>query len=232
MPAKKTPSKPAARKSTVAKSAAPKSVAAKSVAAKPATPKPAAKLAPVAVAKTPAAKTPAAVPQVPAAVQPVEAAVAASQETIEAVVKAGSQAATKGYEQAVAIAQEQVEKASSKLFEGYDDVASLSKDSVDAYVASSTLLAKGVEALGKEMISFAQSTVESNLATTMAFFSAQTLQEAIDLQTDFSRSRLDTLVAESAKLTELSLALANDSFAPLQAQLNASVEKLMKPLAA
>jgi len=206
--------------------------------AKPAA-KPVAKLAAKSAMKDTVAKKPAAAAAskpaasiVPPAVLPVEAAVAASQETMEAVVKAGTQAATKSYEQAVALAQEQVEKASSNLFQGYDDVASLGQGSVEACVESSTLLAKGVEALGKQMMNFAQGTMEANLATAMALMSVQTLREVIDLQTDFSRSRLDSLVAESAKLTELSLALANDSVAPLQAQLNANVEKLLKPLAA
>jgi hypothetical protein len=58
------------------------------------------------------------------------------------------------------------------------------------------------------------------------------VRELIDLQTDFSRSGFDSIVAESAKLTELSMSLANETIEPIQARLNANVEKLMKPLAA
>jgi hypothetical protein len=58
------------------------------------------------------------------------------------------------------------------------------------------------------------------------------VREVIDLQTEFSRSRFDELVAESAKLTELSMTLANDALEPIQLRLNATVEKLMKPVAA
>src|SRR3546814_16409113 len=47
--------------------------------------------------------------------EPVEAAVA-HQETVETVLKAGTQVAAKGYEQAVALAPEQVDKASQPLF--------------------------------------------------------------------------------------------------------------------
>jgi phasin family protein len=130
------------------------------------------------------------------------------------------------------MAQEQVEKASSNLFKGYDEVASLGKDSVDAYVQSTAVLAKGIEAMGKELMGFTQSTVEANVATAKALFGAKTLREVIELQTDFSRSSFDSLVAESAKLTELSVALANDTIEPMQLRFNATVEKMMKPLAA
>ena len=189
-----------------------------------------------AAAKPVAAKKAAAVeaPTLPLqeAMEPVEAAVSASQETMEAVVKAGTQAATKSYEQAVAIAQEQVEKASSNLFQGYDDVTTLGKDNIDACIQSTTVFAKGVETMGKELMSFAQSYTDTSVANAKALFGAKTVRELIDLQTDFSRSGFDSLVAESAKLTELSMNLANETIEPLQARVNATVEKMMKPIAA
>lgn len=189
-------------------------------------------------AKAPAAKKPtaaaAAAPALPLqeAIEPVETAVSASQETMETMVKAGTQAATKSYEQAIALTQEQVEKFSSSVFEGYDDIASLGKDNIDAYVQSTTVFAKGVEAMGKEMMSFAQTSLDSSVANAKALFGAKTLRELIDLQTDFSRTGFDSLVTESARLTELSVTLANETIEPLQVRLNANVEKMMKPLAA
>jgi phasin family protein len=165
-------------------------------------------------------------------IEPVEASVAASKETMEAVMKAGSQAASKSYEQAVAMAQEQVEKASSSMFKGYDDVASYGKDNVDAYVQSTAVFAKGMEAMGKELMTFAQSALEANVANTKAMFGAKTVGELFELQTDFSRNHFDSLVSESAKLTELSMNLANDAMQPIQLRVNATVEQLMKPLAA
>jgi phasin family protein len=203
MPSKKSPSK----------------TSAKTVGAK--------KAAPAAMPAAPAPFT-----TTPAAMAPAEAAAAANQETFDTVLKAGTQAATKGYEQAIAIAQEQVEKVSETLFKRYDEAASFGKDNVDACVTCGTVFAKGVESMSKELMSLAQSTVEANVATTKALFGATTVRELIDLQTEFSRSRFDSLVAESAKLTELSMALANETIEPIQARMNATVEKLMKPIAA
>lgn len=217
MPSKKTTTKKTATKSVATKAAPAKTATAKTATAKPAPVKKAAPKAPVA---TPVSKA------------PVESAVAAHQETMESALKAGNQAATKGYEQVIAIAQEQVEKASETIFKRYDEAASLSQENVDAYVLSSTVFAQGVESMGKELMSFAQSAVEANVATAKALFGATTVRELIDLQTEFQRSHFDSLVAESAKLTELSVALANDTFEPIQVRLNANVEKLLKPIAA
>jgi len=215
MPTKKTTAK-----KTTAKKTAPKAAAAKPAAAKPAAAK---------AAKKPAPKAPAATP---VTMVPAESAAAAHQETFETVVKAGTQAASKGYEQMIAITQEQVEKASETIFKRYDDAASLGQDNVDAYVKCGTVFAQGVESLGKELMSFAQISIEANVANAKALFGATTLREVIDLQTDFQRTRFDSLIAESAKLTELSMALANETFEPIQVRFNANVEKFFTPLAA
>ncbi len=164
--AKKTAPKAVAKKAVAKKAVAPKTSAAKTAAPKTATPK---------AAKTKAAEDLAAplfafesveeiAPLAEEAMKPVEAAVAVSKETLEAVVKAGTQAATKGYEQAVAMTQEQVEKASSNVFKGYDEVASLGRDNMDAYVESTEAVARGFENLGKEFISFTQVSMEAGMA--------------------------------------------------------------------
>lgn len=236
---KTTATKTTATKTAASRKAAPKAVAKKPVAAKVAAPK---AVAPKAV-KAKAAEDLAAplfafdsveemAPLAEEAMKPVEAAVAAGKETLEAVVKAGTQAATKGYEQAVAMTQEQVEKASSNVFKGYDEVASLGRDNMDAYVESTEAMARGFESLGKEFISFTQVSMEAGMAAARSLATAKSLGEMIELQRDYSRSSFDTLLTESAKLTDLSIALANEAMEPLQSRVTVTVEKIMKPLAA
>jgi phasin family protein len=147
-------------------------------------------------------------------------------------VKAGTDAATKNYEQAIAMTKDQVEKASTALFRGYDEMTVLNKDNVEAVVASSTIVAKGYETIGREVMSFTQSAIETNIAATKAIFGAKTLRELVDLQADFARSQFDNALAESAKLTEMSVRVANDAIEPLQSRVNVTVEKLLKPVAA
>ena len=216
MPTKKTATKTTAKKAPAAKAPAAKAAAP--------TPAPASVPAP--------APVPAPTADFVAAFDPAESTFAAGQETLDTILKASTQAATKGYEQAFALAQEQVDKASETIFKRYDEVASLGKDNVDAYVRSTSVFAKGFETMSVEFMSILQATVEANMATTKALFGAKTLREFVDLQTEFSRSRFDSAVAESAKLTEMSMALANDTIEPIQFSMNATVEKFMRPLVA
>lgn len=225
--------KPQAVQAPVTKTVTPKVATPKPVASKPAkaapAPKPAAEFAaPLFAIETVGDIAPLA----EEAMKPVEAAVAAGKETLEAVVKAGTQAATKGYEQAVAMTQEQVEKASSSVFNGYDEVTYLGRDSMDAYVESSTVFAKGFETFGKEVISFTQVAMDAGMAAAKSLATAKSFEEVIELQSEYSRSSFDSMLAESAKLTDLSIALANDAIEPLQSNMTTTVEKMMKPLAA
>ncbi|WP_299399308.1 phasin family protein [Pelagibius sp.] len=247
----KSPGKPAAAKRGTAKStaakraptkaASTKAAAPKRAVPKPAASKPAAPKAPPAAAETVAPLLPlepavealdSIQPMAEEAFKPVEAVVAAGQETLETVVKAGTQAAVRSYEQAFALTQEQVEKASSTVFQRYDDVSRLSKDNLEACVRSSEVVAKGVEAFGEEVASFSRDALETGMQTAQSMATAKSLREVIDLQSEYSRKSLESFMAETAKLAGLSIAMTSDAFAPLQSRVAVTVEKMMKPVAA
>ena len=166
------------------------------------------------------------------AMKPVEDAVAAGKETVEKAVKAGTEAATKGYAQAVATTQEQVEKAQKAAFKSYGDLVGLQKDNLDAVMTSSNIAVQGYQAIGKELMAFTQSTMEENAAAAQALFGVRNLREAVDLQTDFARKNFDKALAESAKLSEMSVKAANAAIAPLQSRVNVAVQTMLKPTAA
>lgn len=135
--------------------------------------------------------------------------------------------ATAAAETVVANAQEQVEKAQQAAFKSYEDLASFNKDALDAVVQSGTIVAKGYEAIGKEMMSFTKSTLEANAAVTKALFGVKNLREAFDVQSEYTRDSFDKAMAESAKLTEMSFNVAKEAFEPIQTRVNTAVETVM-----
>ena len=148
--------------------------------------------------------------------------------TVETALKAG----TKHYEQAVQLTQEQVAKVSESLFKGYDELNALSKDNYEALVKSGTIVAKAVEDLGKDWMSFTQSSVEQGVAAMQALFSAKTLREFVELQNDWAKKSFDAAVVETTKLSERSVKTANEAIEPIQARMNVTVERMFKPIAA
>lgn len=163
-----------------------------------------------------------------AATEQFETAVNAGREAVDAAVKAGTDAASKGYEQYVAMTQEQVEKASTYAFTGYDEAADFSKDTLEAVMTSSNVVAKGVEDLGRAVTNFTQTSIEDNLTMATKVFSAKSLQEVVQLQSDWVKASLGGFFNESARLQELSLKVTNDALGPIGARATAAFEKIAK----
>ena len=164
--------------------------------------------------------------------KPMDSGFVAGKDIVDSFVKVGQEAAQKGYEQAVTMTKEQVEKARDVVAKSVDEMSSLNKDNVDAVVQAGTIYAKGVEVIGKEFMSYAQARLESNMAAMKAMMGARTLKELVDLQTEYARSSFDQMVTETTKLSEIGVKVTNDAFAPLNARVNVVVEKMTKSAAA
>ncbi|HYC03179.1 MAG TPA: phasin family protein [Azospirillaceae bacterium] len=151
-----------------------------------------------------------------------------AKQTLEANVQAAQEVAAKTVDQAVALTKEQVEKVSKQAFQTYDELTAFNKGTVEAVVASSQILAKGFETVSKTWVAFAQSSMEQSVSAAKALMTVKTLREAMDLQAEFARTSFDTLVAETTKVSELSVKVANEAIEPISARVNAAVEKFGK----
>lgn len=149
-----------------------------------------------------------------------------------AASRAAAPATAKSLDQAVTFSKEQVEKMSKQVFNAFDDVAGFHKENVDAFMASSTILAKGFESLSKEMMAFNQGQYESAVSTAKALMGVKSVKELVDLQTSFAKASFDAFMAEATKVSEVGMKVVNEAAEPLTARVNATVEKISKVKAA
>lgn len=161
-----------------------------------------------------------------------EAAAAAQQKNFEAAAKAGAEAIAQGYEQVYANTKEQMDKVNEFAFQGHPELADFNKETVEAVIASSNVVAKGVEDLGQEIATYAQTAVEKNIETAQKLFAVKSVQDIFELQAEWAKSAFDGFVAESAKLQDMSMALSTKASEPINKQVNAAVEKFAKPITA
>ena len=146
-----------------------------------------------------------------------ETMVAAGQETLRNFAKAG----TESYENAFAGIHGKAEE----LIQGYDEMAASSKENIEVLSAAGTAYGKGVEAIGGEWMSFAKTMLDNNVQVTKAILGAKSLNEVMDLQSNFMRGSFDGLMAQSTKVGELATKVAQEAAEPINAQFTASVEK-------
>ena len=140
-------------------------------------------------------------------------------------MKKAAPAATAATEETVAATQQQ-------LFKGYEDFTVLGQGNIEAVVQANQVLAKGAEVIGKELMGIAQTSFENAATAAKAYFGAKSLQDVLKLNSEFAKLSLDSFLTNSAKLSDLSVKVANEAFAPIGERVNVTIEKFAKPLAA
>lgn len=117
--------------------------------------------------------------------------------------------------------REGLEKTTASL----NELAAHSKSNLDALTASATAAQKGAEALSAQALSYGKTSWEHGVAAAQSMAQARSIQELIELQTNFAKSAMETHLSEVTKMTETLTATVKDSFKPVNERVTATVER-------
>lgn len=151
---------------------------------------------------------------------------------VKAAAQASVEAAAKTAEKSVAVAKQRAEEASARTAAGLEDMSTATRNAYQSWLQSTDTLAKGFERVNKSMLSFAQYAFDANLNAARQLMSCASVNEAMEIQASHLKSSLDSLLAESSKVSEIASSAMTDAFAPIESELKGRFEKLWKPLAA
>jgi phasin family protein len=159
-----------------------------------------------------------------------------SAETITAATKKSVEATTAQVKASAEKVQAQTEKfqaAGAQAFrEGVDkSVASLTemnahgKKNLEAMVESATAAQRGVETLSQHAMAYSKKSFEDSVAAAQSMAQARSVQELLELQTNWAKSATEAYLAGVTKMTDVMTASVKDSFKPINERVTASVEK-------
>lgn len=117
--------------------------------------------------------------------------------------------------------KEGVEKSLAAL----NDLNANSKKNLEAIVASATASAKGAEALGAQAMAFSKAVFDTQVSAAKSLAGAKSVQEVVELQTNFAKTALETYMAQFAKMSDTVSASVKESMKPLNERVTATVEK-------
>jgi phasin family protein len=117
--------------------------------------------------------------------------------------------------------REGLEKTTASL----NELAAHSKSNLEALTASATAAQKGAEALSAQALSYGKISWEHGVAAAQSMAQARSIQELIELQTNFAKSAMETHLSEVTKMTETLTATVKDSFKPVNERVTATVER-------
>ncbi|HEX6375143.1 MAG TPA: phasin family protein [Allosphingosinicella sp.] len=107
-----------------------------------------------------------------------------------------------------------------------EELTELSKGNVEAIVASTKIVAKGLETVGQEVAEYSRKSFEDASAALKGFAEVKSAADFFRLQSDFARSQFDGFVSESSKLSETMIKLAGDVAEPLASRYSVAAERV------
>ncbi|WP_425989908.1 phasin family protein [Brevundimonas sp. TWP2-3-2] len=155
-----------------------------------------------------------------------------STETVKKTIEQATATAKVQGEQFKAQAEQLQAKGTQALREGVEktsatmaELSAQSKQNLEALTASATAAQKGAEALSAQVVSYGKTSWENGVAAAQTISQARSIQELIELQTNFAKSAMETYLSEVTKMTETLTGSVKDSFKPINERVTASVEK-------
>jgi phasin family protein len=112
-----------------------------------------------------------------------------------------------------------------KSLAAFADANSHSKRNMEAMVASVTAATKGAETLGSQITAYSKKATEEHIAATKTLTSVKSLQEAVEFQTAYAKSFMDSYLAEVNKWSEIVSGSVKESIRPINERVSAVVEQ-------
>jgi len=163
-------------------------------------------------------------------------------EAAAAINEAAAQAASKGLEQTVAglkdgmaqatagfeTTQAKVKEGIEKAMKTTEELFAFGQGNLDAFMKSSQIWAAGMQDLSKQAAATTQANFDEAVSVFKTMSTVKSPKDAMDLQADLGRKSLEKAVAETGRLTDASLKLAEQAMAPITARVTLASEKFAK----
>ena len=121
---------------------------------------------------------------------------------------------------------ESVAQAQTAALKSYEDVVGFSKDALEAWAQSGSVLSRGLQDIGQKFFGLAQAVIEQNINASKQLLTVKTIREVVDLHQSLSKEQVEHLLAEGSHLSDLSIKLVEESLAPISQKVNELIGRL------
>lgn len=145
--------------------------------------------------------------------------------------KQAAQQATEQFRGAINDANQRGKVAIEKSTRIVEEMADLTRGNMEALVASSKTAAKYVETLTQGAADYSRRSFEEASAALRSFAEVKSPTDFFRLQSDYARSAFDSMVAETARVSETVVKMSGDMAQPITSRYSVAAER-MKAVAA
>ena len=109
------------------------------------------------------------------------------------------------------------------MLKGFEEFQKVGKDGFDAAVRSFGEMNKGFQAIAAEVTDYSKKAFEDSTRAFEQLIGAKSIEQAIEIQSQYAKKAYDAYVAEVSKLGEMYVGLAKDAYKPVEVALSKKV---------
>jgi hypothetical protein len=109
------------------------------------------------------------------------------------------------------------------MLKGFEEFQKVGKDGFDATVRSFGEINKGFQAIAAEITDYSKKAFEDGTRAFEQLIGAKTIEQAMEIQSQYAKKAYDNYVAEMSKLGEMYVGLAKDAYKPVEVALSKKV---------
>ena len=102
------------------------------------------------------------------------------------------------------------------MLKGFEEFQKVGKDGFDAAVRSFGEVNKGFQAIAAEVTDYSKKAFEDSTKAFEQLIGAKSVEQAVEIQSQYAKKAYDTYVAEFSKLGEMYAGLAKDAYKPVE----------------
>ncbi len=136
--------------------------------------------------------------------------------------------ANQGAEQAqqfAAAGQEATKEAIERSLGALNELNAANRRNLEAMVASVTAATKGAEQLGSQAVDYSKRSMDDSVSAARAITQAKSVQEVVELQTQYAKQALETYMGELNRWSETVSQSFKESVKPLNERASAAIER-------
>ena len=126
----------------------------------------------------------------------------------------------------------QASKAAEGSMKAAQEMADFSRGNAEALAQVAQTWMTGTQDLSRQAFALMQGMADHAMEGARALSGVKSLKEAAEIQATYARGAMDRMMAETAKLQEASLRLAEQVATPVTQRVTLAMERAAKPLAA
>jgi phasin family protein len=124
--------------------------------------------------------------------------------------------------------KEQLESVAGDTLKTYGDLAAMGKLNVESTLKATAALSKGVEEIGQAWTALVKRLVDLQMSSLQTLLGARNIKDIVEVHADLTKTHFQTAMSEGAKISELTLKVANEAIQPLSARVTDTVKATAK----